>query len=137
MILNQDTLKLVFTEWILPEINYAVWLENGNPWSNVSLTVNQLMDTSWEFSLLHLLNVKKIKIAKLVMLNLLRLKKSEKKWMIFYKKKSLNAVSTTWLDISPKIHGLNKSPKTVNLLSHYKTLPLEKLNVSKDQKLMV
>ena len=137
MILNQDTLKLVFTEWILPEINYAVWLENGNPWSNVSLIVNLQMVTSWEFSSSHLLNVKKIKIAKLVTLNLLRLKKSEKKWMIFYKKKSLNAVSTIWLDISPKIHGLNKSPKIVNLLSHYKTLPLEKLNVSKDQKLMV
>lgn len=44
MMLNLKIVKPVSTEWILLEINYAVWSENGKLWSKPSLIANLLMD---------------------------------------------------------------------------------------------
>ena len=77
--MKEITPKPLSTEWILPEINYSPWLENGNPSSNVSLTVKPLTDIFLEFSSLDSPKEKKIKKPKLLMLKDLKLKKLDLK----------------------------------------------------------
>jgi len=50
---KEEMLRPHFTDLILLEINYAVWLENGNLWLKVELNAKQPTDISLEFSLLH------------------------------------------------------------------------------------
>jgi len=92
MMLKLETVKQVFMVWILLEINYVAWLENGKPWLKPIVTVNLLMDTLLEFSLLLLQEETNLKRKKPVMPNILRLKKSEKKLSIYWPKKLLNAL---------------------------------------------
>jgi len=83
MTLNLKIVELHSMEWILPEINYVAWSENGKLWLKLSVTVNPLTDILSEY--LPLLSQKETnnKKKKLVMLNILKSKKSEEKLLTY------------------------------------------------------